>query len=404
MKKSLILAAGLLAASFTADAQVQLPDSVKGNQPLNTASSIVAQQSSRKVTFGCYGQMEFNQQFNDSVRHNGLLDVHRLVTFFGYKFNDRTDFVTEVEFEHVNEAAVEQAFVNYRVLPWMSVRAGLLLIPMGIINEYHEPTTFNGSSRPNLDKSIVPATWREMGAGITGSFSQYSLRYQLYTVNGFSGYNGGGKLGGADGLRGGRQKAIKSFITAPDYSAKLDYYAVPGLKIGLSGYFGESESKLKDGLLIDDSTGTTQARLDSSMVGISMLGVDVRYQFKGIEARAQYNLSNLSNTGAYNKFTGKDLGAKMNGFYVEAGYNFLQPLETEKRLVLFARYEDYDTHAAVTSEITRNKAYHRSELITGIGFWPAQGAVFKADYQYTKTAADNDVPKHFINLGVGVWF
>ena len=72
---------------------------------------------------------------------------------------------------------------------------------MGIVNEYHEPTTFNGVERPNLDSKIVPTTWRELGAGFTGKFSDYSLKYQLYLTNGFLSYNGTGILRGVDGYR-----------------------------------------------------------------------------------------------------------------------------------------------------------------------------------------------------------
>jgi len=388
----------------------QQADSVKNNEPLNAVNSIVyADDSSKKLTIGAYGQIEFSQQFADTARHNALIDVHRIVMFMGYKFNSRTHFVIEIEFEHVNEAAVEQAFLNYKLARWIDVRAGLMLIPMGIINEYHEPTTFNGSIRPSLDNKIVPTTWREIGAGFTGKTDKVSLKYQLYAVNGFNGYDVGGKFKGDDGLRGGRQKGIKSYMTSPDISAKLDYFGIAGLKLGAAGYFGESESKLFEGLWKEDTLNIKEAKADSSVIGITMLGFDARYEWNGIEARAQYIMANLSNTPAYNKFSKKDsltgLGSSMSGYYIEAGYNVLKLCKnTKNKLVIFARYENYNTHASVESGTKQNDEYNRTDITVGAGFKVADGAIFKADYQQLTNAMDGSKPKNMFNMGIGIWF
>ncbi len=179
-----------------------IKDTTKTNEPLNAVNTLVYSSSqNQNLTIGAYGQIEFTQQFADTARHNALIDVHRIVMFMGYKFNERAYFVSEFEFEHINEAAVEQAFLNYKLNEWADFRAGLMLIPMGIINEYHEPTTFNGSLRPNIDNKIVPSTWREIGAGLTGKFDNLFLKYQVYAMNGFSGYDGSGKFSGESGLK-----------------------------------------------------------------------------------------------------------------------------------------------------------------------------------------------------------
>ncbi|TAL63252.1 MAG: hypothetical protein EPN85_00585 [Bacteroidetes bacterium] len=383
----------------------QNPDSTKSNEPFNAVSTIIEKPHENPLVIGAYGQLDFNQQFGDTARHNGILDVHRMVIFMGYKFNNRTHFVTEFEFEHVNEVLVEQAFLNYKLARWVDIRAGLMLIPMGIINEYHEPTTFNGSLRPNLDNKIVPSTWREIGAGFTGKIDNASLKYQLYVMNGFNGYDTGGKFKGDDGLRGGRQKGIKSYMTSPDISAKLDYFGVKGLKLGAAIYSGASESKLFEGLWKEDTLQNKQAKADSSVVEIMMMGFDARYEWKGIEARAQYIIANLSNTEEYNKLTGKDLGSSMSGYYFEAGYNVLRLCKkTENKLIIFARYENYNTHASVESGTAKNDAYNRTDITAGIGFKVANGAVFKADYQNMSNAKSGSTPKNMFNMGVGIWF
>lgn len=364
----------------------------------NAAESLL--DSDSKLSIGGYAQIDYNQPLSSDVHQNGKMDIHRLVMLFAYRFNDRTQFVTEVEYEHVKEVYVEQAFLNYRINPWLNFRGGLLLIPMGIINEYHEPATYNGVERPNLDSKIVPSTWREIGAGFTGNVQNLNLKYQLYVVNGFKSYDDGGILRGSDAFRKGRQKGAESILTHPNLSAKIDYYGVPGLKLGLSGYFGETQTSLYDGIAKDDSA--LEAKADSSVVGMNMVGLDGRYSIDGWVFRGQLNYASLSNTNQYNAFTGKDVGSELFGYYLEAGYDLLNGQKTEQKLVPFVRYEKYNTHKAVDG-IEKNLAYDRTDITAGIGWWLAQGAVLKADMQWFDNEATDDFETQ-LNLGIGIWF
>ena len=105
------------------------------NISVNTADILIS--SDNQLTIGGYGQIDYNQALNREEYKNGNLDVHRLVMLFGYRFNSKTSFITEIEFEHVKEVYIEQAFLNYKINDYLNFRGGLLLIPMGIINEYH---------------------------------------------------------------------------------------------------------------------------------------------------------------------------------------------------------------------------------------------------------------------------
>ncbi len=375
------------------------------NQPLNSAQNVLNNSSGKKFTIGGYGEIHYNQGFNDTSSTNGKLDVHRMVLFLGYKFNNRVDFVTEVEFEHVKEVYVEQAFMNYRINQAFNLKAGLMLIPMGIQNEYHEPTTFNGVERTSIDGNIVPSTWREIGIGFSGNLDNLSLKYQAYLVNGFLGYDGGGKFKGSNAFRSGRQKGAESTISSPNLSAKVDFYGINGLKIGLAGYVGNSQSTLYDGLMNNDTTGLAE-QADSSVVGMAMVGIDLRYTYRAFEARAQVISTAVTNTKEYNTFTGKDLGASMLGYYGEVGYDIISLFKKEatERLVCFGRYEFWDTHASVTSETLKNASYNRSAITTGFSYHVAKGAVFKADYQLFKNDAEENASSSQFNMGVGVWF
>lgn len=360
---------------------------------LNAAQRLLSGNYASAVTVGAYGEILYNQP-EDS---NGELDVQRLVLLFGYRFNEKTQFITEIEVEHVEEVFVEQAFVNYNVAPNVNLRGGLMLIPMGIINEFHEPTTFNGSERPGVDNVIVPTTWREIGIGVFGRFNSISLGYQAYVFNGFKSTelddNGEvlGRFNGSTGLRGGRQKGIKSTINTPTFSTKFDYYGIPGLRLGLAGYFGRSQPD-------EDTDG-----LEGADIGIAMIGLDARYAYQRFTARGQFINASLSDTEAYNNLTGQDLGSRLQGWYVEGAFNLLQPGK-EQRLFVFARYEQYDTHAGTVGSLPQNLAYDRNDVTTGVSYHIASGVVVKGDYQFRGNGLDgSDVPDR-LNFGIGVWF
>ena len=367
----------------------------------NTAERIIA--NNEGLHIGGYVQIDMNLPVSDdNIHNNAKLDVHRMVTFLGYNFNDKTSFVSEIEFEHVVELYVEQAFLNHKINPNMSVQAGLILVPMGIQNLYHEPPTFNGVERTNVDKYIVPTTWREMGAGLTGSLEDYDMNNQLMLVNGFNGYHvDGGVFSGKNGLRNGRQKGAESYMTDIDFAGRISYYGIPGLNLGVSLYSGESETVLYNGLDLNNETAVATA--DSSKIGIQMIGLDARYNDGPLQARAQYIIAELENTAAYNTFTSSDLGSVMTGYYLEGGYNLFVDKNTNDELIVFARYENYNTHDEMAEGFESNLSYNRTEKTIGITYKVASGAAFKADYQFISNELNPEESTQ-MNLGVAVWF
>ena len=331
------------------------------------------------LVIGGYGEIHLN--VNEDA--NNKVDVHRLVTLLGYNFNDKVRFVSEIEFEHVKEVYVEQAFLSYSIKDNLNLRAGLMLVPMGIVNEYHEPTTFNGVERPGMDKSIIPSTWREIGFGLNGRMDNASLKYQLYLFNGFKSDG----LGGSNGIRSGRQKGAEAMWNTTNVSFDLDWYGVNGLKLGFSGYFGDSN--------VDEG-------VDVPGVEISMLGLDARYTKDRFGMRGQYITTSIDGSEEYNTAWESDLGSKMNGWYIETSYNLMGSDKTE-RLDLFARYSNYDTHAGVAGSLTRNDEYNRNVLTTGLSWHVAKGAAFKIDYQILGNEGPDDNTS-VINFGMGFWF
>tara|TARA_B110000858_G_scaffold102843_1_gene117939 strand:- start:704 stop:1828 length:1125 start_codon:yes stop_codon:yes gene_type:complete len=337
------------------------------------------------LTIGGYGEITYN----DPDSGVSEIDVQRLVILFAYKFDDRVSFITEIEFEHVKEVYVEQAFLNYGVSDNFNLRGGLMLVPMGIVNEYHEPTTYNGVERPSLNNKLVPTTWREMGLGVYGRINSASIRYQAYVMNGFISYNGEYKLKGTNGLRSGRQKGAESVGSNANFASRIDYYGLLGLKLGLSFYNGKTQ--------------TTDKNIIGSQVGLSMFGFDARYVKNRFSARSEYISASLSDTDKYNLASGKDLGSKMSGYYIEGAFNLL-PSSAKQKLDAFVRYEDFDTHAEVAGNLTKNDSFHRKETTFGFSYHLADGAVFKMDWQSKGTAVLDSESKGQFNMGIGVFF
>jgi hypothetical protein len=131
--------------------------------------------------------------------------------------------------------------------------------------------------------------------------------------------------------------------------------------------------------------------------------LDFRYAYQRFTARGQFIYASLSDTEAYNIAADKDLGSALQGWYVEAGYN-LFPQSKEQRLFAFARYENYDTHAAVDGSLSRNDAYNRTDITTGLSYHIAPGVVVKGDYQFRDNKLSGDNVADRLNFGIGVWF
>ena len=362
---------------------------VYGQDQYNSASTQLNNllSTEKGLSIGGYGEITYNNIEGSSTPAE--IDVQRLVVLFAYKFDDRTSFVTEIEYEHVKEVYVEQAFINYAVADGLNLRGGLMLIPMGIVNEYHEPTTFNGVERPSLDSKIVPTTWREMGIGVSGRINNASIRYQAYLMNGFLSYGESHKLRGSDGLRKGRQKGAESVGSDANFAGRIEYYGLPKLKLGVSYYAG--------------NTQTTAPEISNTQIGLSMVGLDYRYINGKLSSRGQFISASLKDTEAYNLAGNKDLGSAMGGYYIEGAYNLL-PLDSRQKLDLFLRYENFNTHQKTAGDLIVNDAFHRNETTFGLSYHLASGAVFKADYQSKGTAVEGSDAIGQFNIGLGVFF
>lgn len=354
--------------------------------------------SENKTSINGYGQVDLNTPLSGDEK-NADLDVHRVVLLFSHRFSDKVSLVTEVEFEHVKEVYIEQAYLDYHLKPWLTFRGGLVLIPMGVINLYHESATFHSVERPLIDAYISPTTWREIGAGFTGKFLSQGIQYSAYLVNGFKSYDNGGIIGGAKAFRSGRQKGAESIMTHPNLAARIEYFKIKGLQLGLSGYFGKTQSSMYDELGEDS---WKEAQADSTIVGLCMFGFDLRYQRGPWQFKGQVYQSSVKNTEEYNSFTGQNMGSALYGYYAELSYDILHSSQGDAgSLFPYLRFSMYDTHQK-TKGFERDAAYRGQVLTTGLNFMPDPGTAFKIGYQWTKLG--NDHESQTLQAGVAFTF
>ncbi len=321
------------------------------------------------LSIGGYGEGLY-QVRNGSAADE--IDLLRAVFYFGYRFSPHWLFNSEIEFEHAGEeVGVEFAYLDYLWRTVANFRAGLLLLPMGFLNELHEPQTFLAATRGEVERRILPTTWRENGIGTFGDAGPVS--YRAYLVNGFD------ATGFTDqGLRDGRQNGSEALAEDLALVGRLDWTETPGLLAGGSIYHGDS--------------GQEQAGLGDTPVTIAELHAE--WRARGLWARALWALSRVDDVAelnAANGFTGADsVGEEMGGFYVEAGYDVLSLLAPESAMTLYpyARYERIDTQEEVPAGFASDPANDSDVVTLGLHFRPVAGLVFKAEVQDFEDSED----------------
>ncbi len=354
------------------------------------ASSGLAQGT---TTVGGYGEVHYQNKSGPNTP--GEINLARFVVFLSHAFNDRLAFRSELEVEDAKvaggssggEVALEQAYVDYRLGSKATLRTGLVLVPVGIINETHEPPTFNGVARPSLEHDVIPATWRELGVGVTGALGS-GLSYRLYLVNGLvaAGFSA------SEGLRDGRQEGRDATFANPSLTGRLEY-ARPGLKLGAAFFTGGTAGA--DTLV---GTGWNDAR-------VTVLAADARYDNGPLAVRGVLASVDLPDARAINRAYGHDVASRMTGGYVEAAYELLSlgKYAGTERLVGFARYEHYDTQASVPAGVTADPTNARRNVTLGLTYLPIANVAFKGDVEFRHTSRGGPGVQ-VLSLGVGYWF
>lgn len=363
---------GRLESIFAVPEELAL-ESVNG---LGPAASKVYKKD-RGLSIGGYGEVRLRTFHNkEDDNSDDVFDALRAVLYVGYKFNDNWIVNSEFEFEHGGSGgggsvSTEFLTVDYLWKEEVNVRAGLLLIPMGFVNEIHEPNFFFGAERPEVERVILPSTWRENGVGIYGRVAD-RVEYRVYVVNGFKGSDFS-----SGGLRGGRQKGSRALANDFAIVARVDVDVAPGLLFGGSVYTGQSGQEEKVGGVDLPDARTTIYELHA------------QYKGHGASLRTLWTEAFVDEAGRLSRILGNGSNAAiaqhMRGWYVEGAYDILPCILEGTRMSLepYFRYEQYDTQSDVSDlGFTRDKSKDIGLYVAGIQFKPIPEVVFKLDFRH----------------------
>tara|TARA_R110002074_G_scaffold81724_1_gene182984 strand:- start:36707 stop:37951 length:1245 start_codon:yes stop_codon:yes gene_type:complete len=326
-----------------------------------------------KTTLGGYGELHYNNlSGKGGASDKDEIDFHRFVLFFGHEFTDDIRFFSELELEYSlsgdgkdGQVQLEQAYIDFDLNDNHTARAGSFLLPVGIINETHEPPTFYGTERNPIEKNIIPATWWAAGAGAHGELGA-GFSYDAYIHSGLNVDNG-------FSIRSGRQKVSKAKANDPAATARIKYTGIPGLELAVSA---QHQQNMGQGLVAGLESG--------NLIETHAIWANGPFTLKALYAMWDINGSAVKAAGA----------DKQEGFYLEPSYRL------SDKFGLFARFNQWDNLAGSNAGAAKDS--EKQQWDVGINYWPHEDVVIKADYQYQSN--DNGEEQNGLNLGVGYQF
>lgn len=366
--------------------------------------------SERATIISGYGEAKVGIDLDE---HRAEANLTRNVLFVGHRFSSKISLFTELEIEDAKvaggepggEVAMEQVFLKFDICRHTYLTAGLIIPRIGITNENHLPTSFNGVDRPYVENDIIPATWREIGVAAYGQIPRVNgLNWSFGLFNGLNcdGFNS------EEGIREGRFEGREASASNIAMSGALLYYT-GNFRFQTSGYFGGTCVLPK----ADADTLGLKAGLFGTPVALEEL--DAQYMSNGFSFRLLGTMIQIPDANAINDVFGHNVAESMWGGYAEVGYNIFKPLGIqEKKLTVFARYEMMNLNATMPENgVKDNYLASRSFIVAGLHFQPLHGVSVKADFVMRRNGNPDpaiygtDLPQtnfNMFNIGVGYSF
>ena len=345
-----------------------------------------------------FGYGEINYANYPRNRSQTQADLARAVIGLGYRFDDRTRFVSEFEWEHAitsaddsGESEVEQFYIERSFTPQLAGRAGLFLIPSGILNTAHEPTQFFGVTRNFVETAIIPTTWREGGIAVTG-ITDFDLTWDVGITTGFNlaKWDPNSDEGKESPLGSIHQEL--QFAKAADLSgyAALNWRGYPGLLLGGSVFAGKA--------------GQAQPDFPSQNAVVTLAEAHARWTPGPFDFQALYARGHISDTAAYNETvvgSPTPIPQDFYGWYAQAAWYAWQ--QGDYQFAPFVSYQRFNTgwkYATLAEGLTPDALPTEGVTTLGASFFINPNIVFKADYQWFQTNRDADR----FQLGLGLNF
>jgi len=339
---------------------------------VDTTMQTALQSSNRS---GGYGEVHYN-----NLDDNNEIDNHRFVLFTSHEFTDNLRFFSEFEVEHaiagegkVGEVEIEQAFIQWQYSPNSSLNMGVLLMPVGLLNETHEPDTFFGVERNPVEKNIIPATWWEAGVLLSGEIAP-GWNYDLAVLSGLNLDTDNNSASKRSSIRSARQKTGKADADGFSYTGRIRYSGTAGLQFGATLQYQSDMTQ-------NDADGIGIGSIDGFL-----FETDVSFQKGPLGIKALYARWELDreikklNPGSDQQY----------GWYIEPSYR------VNENLGLFGRYSQYDTTAGGRTNSSNQ------QVNVGINYWLHPRLVVKADLQHQNNDAGGE--QDGFNLGIGYSF
>lgn len=396
--------------------QVAVPDEaeLKSEYGLGPAASKIYGVP-RGLSIGGYAEGFYTNYVGDkSRRDRDRSDALRLVLYTGYKFSERILFNGEVEFEHGTTSAtesssggsvsVEFANLDFMLTDWANTRVGLVLMPVGFLNEIHEPPFFFGVARPEVERRVIPTTWREMGAGLFGKIGEWG-EYRAYVTTGL---NARGLR--PNGIRDARQSGNRAFAEDVAFVGRVDVTPLEGLLVGGSFYHGNSGQDVAVDVRNFGSVGLPSTP-------ITLWELHSQFDWEGLQLRGLFSMSHIGDSASLTRAlrpnaqggigeigASEVIGSEMLGAYGEAAYDLFQWLFPGSSMSLspFVRYEYVDTQFDVPSGFQDDGANLARVLTTGLSFKPHPNVVLKTDYRQFNLGSGEQADE--VNVGFGLAF
>jgi hypothetical protein len=348
----------------------------------------------RGLSIGGYGEANYSNRLSGDSDDTG--DALRFVQYIGYKFNENIILNTEIEYEHATtgstpnssggSVSIELMTLDFFWKKEANFRTGLVLVPMGFINEIHEPPSFFGVQRPEVERRIIPSTWRELGVGVFGDVGE-DISYRAYVMNGFdaTGFS-------SSGIRGGRQKGNRVRADDLAFVGRVDWTPGEEWLVGTAVYVGNGGQ---------DQDGIPSSRL-------TMFEAHAQYNNGPWHGRGLFAINWLDDAEQLSTSlglpSGKPVGDRMLGGYGELAYDVWALItgNNDKYLAPFARVEYVDTQNSVPSGFSRDGTKRYVVSSFGMNFKPHPNVVLKAEYR-NFSVQDGDISDE-ISLGMGFAF
>lgn len=407
---------------------------------VTASDSVMSHAKGNKFSVGGYGEVAYSRNFYSDNQYrysnpkaykndpsNGRFDIPHAVIYLGYDFGKGWTMGTEIEFEHTGtgsaieieneeggeyeheiekggEVELEQFWLQKAFARWANIRLGHIIVPVGLNNAHHEPLNFFGVYRPEGENTILPSTWHDTGISFWGVAGDW--RYEVQMIAGLNGL-----LFSRDGWIHSGGGSSYEFKPANKYgwAFRLDNYSVDGLRLGLSGYFGQSMHNTYPNEM--EGEGKTY---DKTKANVMLGSFDFTYDRYNWIIRGQADYGYISDTPMLNyakrhsqknsPYNKTNVGKNAYAIGIEAGYDLFSQIrkmrEDHQKLYVFGRYDYYDSYVNEPSMPEAPNHYTQRQVMTfGINYYPVPQIVIKADYsnRFLKKPCNNEPS---INIGI----